>query len=133
MELLAVAARARSVTPMLLWVSALILVVIALGLIILFMRRRLLSKDSTDASAGLMDELRTLRDQGRISPEEYDAARRQMVAGFAGRKSAPPAPPASRPTPHPAPQPGEVRARPGFDLTGAPLPPSPPPRASPPE
>ncbi len=128
--LLLVAARARSVTPVLLWVSALILLVLALGLIILFMRRRLLSKDAGEADAGLMDELRSLRDQGRISPEEYDAARKRMVAGFAGRKSPLPA---AKPAPAPAPSPGEVRARPGFDLTGAPLPPKPPPRAAPPE
>jgi hypothetical protein len=129
MELLVAAARARSVTPVLIWVSALILVVLGLGLIILFMRRRLLVKDSADAAAGLMDELRALRDQGRLSPEEYDAARKRMVAGLAG-KSASPAP---RSTPRPTSPPGEVRVRPGFDLTGAPLPPKPPPRASPPE
>lgn len=123
---------AAKTVDVLIWVAVLILCVIGLGLAILAMRRRLLSRDAdSDFQSGILDSLRAMRDEGRLTQEEYDAARRRMTARFAGK--------AERPAPSPAlgpavPDPGtsglqrrplppdELRAPPGFDLTGRPLP-----------
>jgi hypothetical protein len=84
-------------------VGVLIVVVVAAALVLLKYRGRLLARDSDAAlHEGLFENLRRMRNQGRLTQEEYDAA-----TGAAIRPVAP----------------GEVRARPGYDLTGAPLPP----------
>jgi hypothetical protein len=102
-------------------VGVLIVVVVAAALVLLKYRGRLLARDSDAAlHEGLFENLRRMRNQGRLTQEEYDAARRKMVAKAAGK--APPAPPATGAAIRPV-APGEVRARPGYDLTGAPLPP----------
>jgi hypothetical protein len=133
---------AKSATSVLTWAGLLIVAAVGLGLAILILRRYLLAKDiGGEAHVGLMESLRAMRDEGRISPEEFDIAKRRMAARAAGRSpdqpAAPRVPPASptrtasaRTTPaRPAP---ELRSRPGFDLTGAPLPkpgnPTPPPQ-----
>jgi len=79
---------------------------------------RLLSRDAASADAeGLLQGLRRMRNEGTISQDEYDAARKKLAARAAApMSSARPAVTAPRPAP------GEQRARPGFDLTGAPLP-----------
>lgn len=133
------AAKAPPLPQVLAWLGALIFAGLALGLTILFFRRRLLSKDSgSEMQSGLMASLREMRDDGRLSPEEFDTARKRMAARAAGRDPDTPAPARAQPRPPPrAATPGEVRSRPGFDLTGAPLPnggsaPPAPPREKPP-
>lgn len=108
----------------LLWVGALIVAVLILGIVILIIRKRLFTRDS-DAAAGLLNDLRRMHKTGELTTEEYDAARKALTSRVASRMPAPATPP--RPArANPAP-PAELRAKPGFDLTGAPLPAPPPP------
>ena len=62
-------------------VGLLIGAAVVLGLVILLVRRKMLGVESSTADqAGLMDQLRHLRDSGEITPEEFDAARKSMVS-----------------------------------------------------
>jgi hypothetical protein len=89
------------------------------GAVLLMYRRRVLAEDAgRDEQAGLMDNLRAMRDRGEMSSDEYDAAKRAMVARFSGPSAAASPPPVRKPAGI-----GGVRvAPPGVDLTGAPLP-----------
>src|SRR5437868_15506231 len=80
----------RSVTPLLLVVGGLIVALMALGLVILLIRGRLLSKPSSAGTPGLFDDLRAMRDSGRLTPEEYDAARRRLADRLGAAPSVPP-------------------------------------------
>lgn len=118
-------AATKNATEVLLWAGCLIVLAIGAGLVILALRRAMLSKDGGSAEAGLFESLRAMRDSGAISREEYDAAKRNMVAKAAGQMGAPTPAVESKPkatirTPDGGV--GEVRAKPGFDLTGRPLP-----------
>ena len=96
-------------TKLLVLLGGLIVAVVVLGLVILKVRGATLGKSASGADQeGLLAGLRRMRDAGEISPDEYDAARKGMAAKAAGMKQQ---------------RPGLV-AKPGFDLTGAPLPPS---------
>lgn len=80
MELLAQTPR-TSPSQIFFVVGLLIGAAVVLGLVILLVRRKMLGSESSSAEqAGLMDQLRHLRDSGEITPEEFDAARRSMVA-----------------------------------------------------
>ena len=80
------AARSTSPTSGFIAVGLLIGLVVLLGLAILAMRKHLLSQDASDRGhAGFMDELRRSLRDGRISQEEYDAARKAMVARLTGQ------------------------------------------------
>jgi hypothetical protein len=105
---------ARDLTPFFGWLGVAIGVIVVAGSALLVYRRKVLSDDSArDAQSGLMQQLRAMRDRGDLTHEEYDAAKRAMVARVSG--AAPPA------TPRPPP-PGDRIAPAGFDLTGTPLP-----------
>ena len=119
-----IAAATRGATDVLLWSGGLIVLVIGLGLVILALRRAMLSKQGGMAEAGLFDSLREMRDSGAISQQEYDAARKNMVSRAAGKVGLPSGavPAAKEAIGTPGAASGEVRARPGFDLTGRPLP-----------
>jgi hypothetical protein len=78
-----------------------------------------LGAPSEDQST-ILENLRAMRDQGQISLEEFDSVRKRMAAKVAGV-----APPPSAAKPGSA-DPGVRIARPGFDLTGSPLPGRPP-------
>lgn len=93
--------------------GALIVVVVVAGLVIMKIRASMLSKER-EGDDGVFAGLRAMRDAGKLSSAEYDAARKRLAAKAAGL----PVPPA----PARVPQPGSLTARPGFDLTGAPLP-----------
>lgn len=132
-------------TDVLIWVGVLIVAVLALGIVIVAIRRRVLARDHA-ATDGFIEQLRRMHKSGELSTEEYDAARRSLTAKLAAgmdtakapaSSARPPGGPGStsaarlRPAAEP---PQELRARPGFDLTGAPLPrpaPPPPPPAPP--
>lgn len=103
-------------TMVLIWAGVLIVVVVVGGGLLIAYRRRLFAKDTPDQS-GFLESLRAMRNRGEISSEEYDAMRKRMAARIAGVGT----PPAG-PRPAPA-EPGLLIAKPGFDLTGAPLPP----------
>jgi hypothetical protein len=107
---------AKSITPTLLLLGGLIVTVVAMGLVVVWVRGRMLAKEGMQNQTGLLESLRAMRDRGEISIEEYDAARLGMAAKMAGKPRPAPAT-GSRPM-----SPGVKVARPGFDLTGAPLP-----------
>ncbi len=123
---------ASTSVDVLVWVGALIVAVLILGIAILLIRKRLLAKDAEQVSS-MLGELRRMHKSGELTTAEYDAARKALTINVANRivppKSAKTAP--EKPAPSRRTAPGEVRARPGFDLTGAPLP-APPSRPSPP-
>lgn len=66
-------------------VGLLIGLVMILGLVILAVRKRMLRDDTDDRTgATLMDELREALREGRMTQEEFDAAKRVMVARLRG-------------------------------------------------
>ncbi len=103
--------------PVLISIGALIVVVVVLGFVLLAMRKRMFGGSEDGEVAGSMfEDLRRLREKGEISEVEYDYVRKCIAARVAGREL-PPRPEGL------APEAEELRARPGFDLTGAPIPP----------
>lgn len=74
-----------SIGPYLVWIAVLIGVVIVATAAIMLLRKRILDPSASGGkpNAGLLDELRALRDTGAISEQEYDAARRRMVQRIA--------------------------------------------------
>lgn len=111
-------------TRILVAVGLLIVLVLGFGLFALRLRRRLLADDAADPQGPfLLDDLRAMLRRGEISQTEYEHVRRRMAAKMSGASGSlssdglsPPAP-ITRPD-----QDGTRRARPGFDLTGEPLP-----------
>ena len=60
--------------------GVLIALCIAGGVVILLLRRRLFSNASDQAeSASLMEQLRSMRDRGEMSPEEFEQTRQAMI------------------------------------------------------
>lgn len=140
------AGQARSV-KVLIAVGLLIVVVLALGLIILHMRRTLLKAEGGDGGSGLLlDDLRAMKRRGEISEQEFERMKQKLAAQLSaalvktdtGRSDKPSANRhASKSVPNPplgnsrqgSAQSGlsdgagpEKRARPGYDLTGEKLP-----------
>lgn len=70
----------------LLWVGVLMGVVIVASVVILAVRQRFLGPETSGVDQrGFLDELRAMRDRGELSEEEFDAARRKMVAAISER------------------------------------------------
>ncbi len=70
----------RDTASVMIWVGVLLGLVIGGGLFALWMRRRLHASDAAnEASVGLLEGMRRMRDQGQISPEEYDSMRRAIT------------------------------------------------------
>ncbi|GAB4385607.1 MAG: hypothetical protein Kow0022_12150 [Phycisphaerales bacterium] len=107
-------AASRSIGPVLINLGVLIVIVVAMGFFILLVRKRMLGSDRELGAGSLLGDLKQMRDAGNISQAEYDYLRKSIAARAAGQE----------PPPRPAePAAPELRARPGFDLTGEPLPP----------
>jgi hypothetical protein len=146
--LLAQATKPYSPTPVLIWVGVLIACAVFGGMVVVVLRKKMLDKQSaSDASRSLMEHLRDAHARGEISDAEYEQARKSMASRLsqvmdtkrgAGLFELPdPKRPHKRPasrvnapfqrpqTPSPASEPSadELRAPPGYDLTGQPLPP----------
>ncbi len=97
----------------LLWIAIIIVGAVIAGVALKRYRNRLFSDDAAPMSplAHLsLDDLRRMRDEGELSEEEYERLRDRLV-----REAG--APPRSD---------RELRAKPGYDLTGEPLPHAPP-------
>lgn len=107
-------------------IGAFIVAVLVLGLVLVLVRRRMIERDQDREGAGsLMEELRKMRESGRMSEDEYNAARKSLATKVAGEIKASPATPASFAPKIPrtaVPPPSSQTARPGYDLTGEPLP-----------
>ena len=73
------------ILPVVLWLGILIVITVVGGLIVLAIRKRILSKSSDAADeASLMDSLRAMRDRGEMTPEEFEATRRAMIERVRG-------------------------------------------------
>jgi uncharacterized membrane protein len=118
-------------------IASMILFVIIAGVVLVKLRKR--STQSDEESSGLMlEDLRRLKAAGRLSELEYETLRRSMTEKSIEKMDAKRAArskqtPTGVPPPLPTTAPGESRvrnnvrkARPGFDLTGEPLPKTPP-------
>jgi uncharacterized membrane protein len=66
-------------THVVVWVGVLIALIIAGGVVVMLLRKRLLAKDDASADVGLFDALKQMRDRGEMTQEEYEAARRKVV------------------------------------------------------
>ena len=114
-------AQKPDIGPLLMWIGAICVVALLGGMVLMAVRRRVLDQASspTQEQGRLLDDLREALKRGEITQGEFDSAKATMAARMAGK------PPPARP----APPVGGVRtpdggfvARPGVDLTGAPLP-----------
>ncbi|MFN0010612.1 MAG: hypothetical protein ACKVS8_03100 [Phycisphaerales bacterium] len=75
---------------LLLWTAILVGVVMLLSAVIMVLRRKMLSgEDAAVGHAGLLSQLRAMHDEGRLSDEEFAAAKARLArATGAGMKSA---------------------------------------------
>jgi Zn-dependent protease with chaperone function len=75
------------------WIAVLIGVVLAGGLVMMWLRRRIFMADaSAHQAGGLMESLRKMRESGQMSQEEYDATRKAMAARLAKADTGPTSP-----------------------------------------
>ena len=108
-----VGASSGGMTRAALWAGALAGVIVVAGAAVMALRRRLFGSGApADAPVMELHELRALRERGEVSDEEYESLRAALIRGYGGAEGV-------RAVVGDG---GERRARPGFDLTGAPLP-----------
>lgn len=113
---LAQQAAQKNIVQVVTLIGVLIVLVVLAGLAAILIRKRMLANDdSSGISGSIFDDLKSMRDRAQISQEEYDYLRKSIAAKAAG-KPPPPRPPGIA-------EPHELRAKPGYDLTGQPLPP----------
>lgn len=101
------------------WAGVLIVVVVVGGFVLMWLRRRLFSSDDQDASSGasgMLEDLRRAHRAGTLSDEQFQRARDRVLKAARGE------PASDRAVHHEVTEDGAVRAKPGFDLTGQPLP-----------
>lgn len=117
-------AGARPAGEVVVWVIVLSLVVALGGILVFWLRKRMLADDPSPsaANASMLNELRKARDRGDISDLEFRNARERLLEGLSGRPRA-----RAKPLRGEIYDDGTIRARPGFDLMGDPLPPDQPP------
>jgi len=60
-----------------------IAVLVVLGVVLMALRRRLLAPVRVP-EAGMFEQLRRMREEGSITPQEYDAIRQKIVSRVAG-------------------------------------------------
>lgn len=115
--------------PYILTVGVMIVLVMAAGIALYVVRGRLFGKDGSKQldHGGVLETMRAMRDRGEISEEEYRTTQAALVARATEKRDAEaeqrpaPGPTKTQTSTEPA---GDRRARPGYDLTGDPLPPS---------
>ena len=123
---------------LLILIGILIVAVVALGLVVMVVRRRVLASENEMAGArSLMDQVREMHRRGEMSDAEYEATRKMLAAKLAGKVKgegagattggyAPQSQPRTSKTPvSRVPRASARIAPPGYDLTGDPLPGSP--------
>ncbi len=114
----AVLAAGDPVGPVLVWIAVLIGAVLAAGILLFWLRRRLDPRAELERESPLdLATLRRLHRDGELTDEQFEAARAAVIRELGGDDSAP--------HPHAAAlRPRDRRAEPGYDLTGEPLPPT---------
>ena len=101
----------------LLIVGALIVLLMIGGSVIMIYRRKILADDrAAPQHSSILDELRASLDSGKMTPDEYERARRTVVDRARGAE------PVRREPVSPELQRWDRTAEPGVDLTGDPLP-----------
>lgn len=114
--LLAQAGARGALNEMIPWLGALLVAALVGGVLLFYLRHRLLGPDPTDSpNKGFMEELRDLRDRGEITEDEFETARLSIIAKATGKDLQTLRDDAIRKA-------GGKVARPGYDLTGRPLP-----------
>lgn len=102
----------------LLWAGVLIVVVVAGGFVLMWLRARLFKADEPDrgGDSGMLDDLRRAHRAGTLTDDQFQRARDRVLRSARGEE------PGVRPVHHEVTADGAVRAKPGYDLTGVPLP-----------
>jgi hypothetical protein len=72
-----------STGSVILWAGVLIAAAMAGGLLWVWLRRQLLAPDSGGNAGTIMEDLRRMRSEGRLSQEEYDRIRKNMASRLA--------------------------------------------------
>lgn len=101
------------------WAGVLIVVVVLGGLVMMWLRSRMFRADDQDAASGasgMLEDLRRAHRAGTLSDEQFQRARDRVLSAAQGK------PASGRAGHHEVTEDGAVRAKPGFDLTGQPLP-----------
>ncbi|MEL6330306.1 MAG: hypothetical protein AAFR38_11650 [Planctomycetota bacterium] len=113
---LAQSANAQATQQTLLWSGVLIVIVLA-GFVALLLLKRWLDFGGKTAgdSGGFLDELRALRDAGKITEDEYEQTRLRVLSKSSGI-------PVEELRRRAIEKAGGLVAEPGFDLAGRPLP-----------
>lgn len=130
--------KALDPTPVLIWVGVLIVAAMIGGTLVILLRKRMLDKQSARSVAGsLMEELRAMHADGRISDAEYEQTRKAMASRVShvldtkraaglfelpDPKRRPPRPASPKTPDSTTPNAPTSQAPPGYDLTGEPLP-----------
>ncbi len=100
---------------MLPWLVLLLVLSVAGVGLVFYLRKRLFADDAGGEPAGLFADLRAMRDRGEITEEEYERTRAVVIARATGKDPDEVRAEAIR-------KQGGLVAKPGFDLTGRPLP-----------
>jgi hypothetical protein len=105
-----------SPTRVLIWITVLIVLVIAGAIVLVWVRRSFLDAGMDDRSLETLSlhQLRQLHAHGRLSDEEFETLKDAAVQAHRGGSD-----PTGRPTTQ---RDDNLQARSGFDLTGEPLP-----------
>lgn len=147
--LLAQATKPYTPMPVFIWVGVLISFAVVGGTLAVLLRKKLFEKQSAmDVRGSLMDHLRDAHARGEISTEEYEQTRKSMASRMShvldtkragglfelpdpkrptkrpiSKVGMPFGPDSTESAAPPCPETDELRAPPGYDLTGQPLPP----------
>lgn len=86
---LAAVADAEQLRTLLPWLGLLVLLVIAGGVVIFYVRRMLNSNQSIDSPGFTLQSLRELHAAGELTDEEFEKAKAAMIGRVAGPKETP--------------------------------------------
>jgi hypothetical protein len=108
------------VTSIWLAIAVLMLAVMLGGVLVVILRKRFRSGGNAGPGLGLtLADLRQMRSEGRLTDEEFERAKVMVIGELGGKVGEEQA---ERTRVQGRIVDGELRARPGFDLTGQPLP-----------
>ena len=115
-----IARSSGSVADVWIWVVVLLVVVVLGGVLIIMVRKRAHGDDLDRPALGLsLADLREMKAEGRLSDEEFERAKAMVIGELGGKVERTSA---ERVRVQGRIVDGALRARPGYDLTGQPLP-----------